>query len=90
MGARASRSALAEASHPPRTVHDERGEVVGVILSYEDYQTFLHLLAEHADWETLPVHLRDAVDHFLADEAELEGGPARPLRELLRETGELP
>ena len=61
-------------TYPPRTVYDETGDWSGVILSVPDFQTFLRLLAQHADWETLPPYLQDAVDNYLADEAEAEVG----------------
>ena len=64
---------------PPRTIHDERGAVVGVILDVGDYTRFLHLLAERSDWVDLPAHLQDAVDNLLADEAEAEAGGPRAL-----------
>jgi len=78
-----------ELNYPPRMIYDEQGEIVGTILSYADYQTFLRVLAKNADWETLPRYLQDAIDNMLADEAEAESGEARPLRELLAESGEL-
>ena len=75
---------------PPRFVQNERGDLVEVILSYEDYKSFLRVLAAHADWETLPPHLQDAIDRLLAEEAKAEAGTARRLRDLLSETGETP
>jgi len=75
---------------PPKMVHNDRGETVEVILSYEDYKTFLRLLADYADWELLPRYLQDAVDHLLAEEARAEPGESIPLRQALRETGDLP
>jgi hypothetical protein len=77
-------------THPPRFVHDERGEVVEVILSLEDYRAFLRLLAAHMDWDTLPPYLQDAIDRLLVEEAKAEALPPRPLRDLLSETGETP
>jgi hypothetical protein len=71
-------------------VHDERGEVVEVILSLEDYRAFLRVLAAHTDWDTLPQYLQDAIDRLLVEEAKAEALPPRPLRELLSETGETP
>jgi hypothetical protein len=75
-------------SYYPRLIQNECGEIIGVILAYADYQRFLRLLVSHEDRESLPPHLQDAVDNMLADEALAEGGPSRPLRELLAETGE--
>lgn len=77
-----------ELHYPPRMVHDENGNVVGTILAYNDYRTFLRIIAQHADWEKLPIYLQDAIDNMLADEAEAENGEARPLRELLTESGD--
>ncbi|MEK7726833.1 MAG: hypothetical protein AAB354_00400 [candidate division KSB1 bacterium] len=77
-----------ELNYPPRMIHDEKGNIVGTILAYSDYRTFLHIIAQHADWEKLPNYLQDAIDNMLADEAESENGAARPLRELLAESGE--
>lgn len=77
-----------ELNFPPRMIHDEKGNVVGTILAYADYRTFLRVLAQHADWEKLPTYLQDAIDNMLADEAEAENGEARSLRELLAESDE--
>jgi len=63
---------------------------VEVILSYDDYARFLRILAAHADWETLPPYLQDAIDRVLADDAVAEGGSPSSLRALLRETSEAP
>jgi hypothetical protein len=41
-------------AYPPRTIQDEHGEVVGVVLSKRDRHLFLRVLASHADWEALP------------------------------------
>lgn len=75
---------------PPRMIHDEEGSLVGVILAYADYQTFLRILAAYADWEELPPYLQDAIDNLLADEALAEAGESIPLRKVLAETGDLP
>lgn len=67
--------------HPPRFVQNEQGEIVDVIVSYDDYRQFLRTLAAHADWETLPPYLQDAIDHLLAEEAKAEPGASKPLRD---------
>jgi hypothetical protein len=74
---------------PPKMVQNDRGEIVEVILSYADYQTFLHFLADNVDWELLPKYLQDAVDHLLAEEARAEQGDDHPrsLAEVLVELG---
>ena len=70
-------------TYPPRTIQDEHGEVVGVVLSRSDYRLFLRVLASHLDWEAMPPYLQDAVDNMLADEALADEGGPRPLRDLL-------
>ena len=77
-------------STPPRLVSDEKGRTVEVILDYEEYRSLLRLVAKHADWETLPPHLQDAIDNVLADDALAEEGQAIPLRQALAESGERP
>lgn len=66
--------------HPPRFVQNEHGKIIDVIVSYDDYRQFLRTLADHADWETLPTYLQDAIDHLLAEEAKAEPGSSQPLR----------
>jgi len=73
----------------PKLVYDRQGQLVEVTLTYTDYHTFLQLLAVYADWEKLPRHLQDALDHMLAEEARMEEGESIPLRQALAETGEL-
>ena len=73
----------------PKLVYDRQGQLVEVMLTYTDYHTFLQLLAVYADWEKLPRHLQDALDHMLAEEARTEEGESIPLRQALAETGEL-
>lgn len=84
MARRVEAAIRADEGFPPRTIHDESGAIVGVIVAVGDYARFLHVLAERSDWEDLPSYLQDAVDNLLADEAEAEDGEARPLRDLLR------
>jgi hypothetical protein len=84
------RASAAVVSAPPRLVSDEKGQIVEVILGYEEYRNLLRLLAKHADWDTLSPSIQDAIDNFLADEALAEEGEAIPLRQALAETGDLP
>ena len=72
--------------HPPRFVQNEHGEIVEVIVSYDDYRHFLRSLAAHADWETLPSYLQDAVDHLLAEDAKTDTGTSMPLRTVVGES----
>lgn len=85
-----AKEAAATYTVAPKTVHNERGETVEVILSYAEYRTLLRLLADCADWELLPPNLQDAIDSLLAEEAEREPGESIPLRQALRESGDLP
>lgn len=76
-----------ELLHPPRFVQNERGEIVDVIVSYDDYRQFFRVLAAHADWETLPPYLQDAIDHLLAEEAKAEPASSQPLRAVVGKPG---
>jgi hypothetical protein len=76
-------------SAPPRLVSDAQGRVVEVILDYGDYLQFLRILARHADWESLPPYLQDAVDNLLADDALAEEGSAVSLPEALTQSGDI-
>jgi hypothetical protein len=71
--------------HPPKFVYDKTGQLVEVILPYEDYRTFLKMLAENVDWETLPPELQDAVDLMLIEEAKAEGGEPKSLERYIAE-----
>jgi len=77
-------------SAPPRLVSDAQGRVVEVILDYGDYSQFLRILARHADWESLPPSLQDAVDNLSADDALAEEGSAVSLPEALTQSGDVP
>ena len=81
---------ILEKSRTPEWVYDDSGEVIGVILGYDDFRTLIQKVARETDWETLPPNLQDAVDAMLMDEASEENSETRPLRDLLRETGEVP
>ena len=80
---------ILEKSRSPKWVYDDSGEVIEVILGYDDFKTLLQKVARETDWETLPLHLQDAVDAMLMEEANKENSETRPLRDLLRETGEV-
>ncbi len=80
---------ILEKSRSPKWVYDDSGEVIEVILGYDDFKTLLQKVARETDWETLPLHLQDAVDTMLMDEANEENSETRPLRDLLRETGDV-
>ncbi len=80
---------ILEKSRSPKWVYDDSGEVIEVILGYDDFKTLLQKVARETDWETLPLHLQDAVDAMLMEEANEENSETRPLRDLLRETGDV-
>ena len=75
-------------SNPPRYVSDATGRAVEVVLSYADYQELLRLLARHADWETLPPYLQDAIDNVLADDSLAESGTTITLRQAIADTND--
>lgn len=70
---------------PPKMVYDETGTLVEVILSAEDFRTYLRTLLAEADWDTLPSHLQDAVDLLLVEEVRYEKETARDFDEILAE-----
>lgn len=80
---------ILEKSRSPKWVYDDSGEIIEVILGYDDFKTLLQKVARETDWETLPLHLQDAVDAMLMEEANEENSKTRPLRDLLHETGEV-
>lgn len=55
-------------ANPPKLVYDEEGRLIEVILAAEDYLKYLRGIAAEEDWESLPAHLRDAIDRMLIDE----------------------
>ena len=66
-------------ANPPKMVYDETGQLIEVILSAEDYLTYLRTVARDSDWETLPPHLQDAIDRMLIDEVRAEKATASDL-----------
>ncbi len=68
---------------PPKMVYDNGGDLVEVILSADDFRTYLRTLMAQADWETLPPHLQDAIDRLLLDEVRSEKHQALALETVL-------
>ncbi|MFQ5631314.1 MAG: hypothetical protein ACE5I1_21285 [bacterium] len=54
-----------------KLVYDDSGRLIEVILSANDFLTYLRSLANETDWESLPDYLQDAVDRMLIDEVRL-------------------
>lgn len=71
--------------HPPKRIYDQAGQLVEVIVTYEDYKRYLKTLAENSDWEDLPPHLQDAIDLMLIEEAKVEGSATKPLSQFMAE-----
>ncbi len=71
---------------PPKMVYDNGGDLVEVILSADDFRTYLRTLNTEADWESLPRHLQDAVDRLLIDEVRGEKDQALALDAVLAGT----
>jgi hypothetical protein len=72
--------------NPPKLVYDDSGRLIEVILSAEDYLTYLRGLAAEADWETLPPHLQDAIDRLLIDDVRSEKEDAIDLETLFADS----
>ena len=68
---------------PPKLVYDIDGQIIEVIVTYQDYKKYLRTLADNADWETLPRYLQDAIDLLLIEEAKSENGQPKPLEQVL-------
>lgn len=68
---------------PPKMVYDNGGDLVEVILSADDFRTYLRTLMAQADWETLPHHLQDAIARLLIDEVRNEKPQALALETVL-------
>jgi len=75
-------------SHAPRFVSDATGRTLEVVLPNTEYQELLRLLARHADWETLPPYLQDAIDNVLADDSLAETGTPITLRQAIADTND--
>jgi hypothetical protein len=58
--------------HPFKMVYDETGHLVEVIVSAADFLAYLRSVQVESDWETLPVHVQDAIDRMLIDEVRAE------------------
>lgn len=71
---------------PPKMVYDGVGNLVEVILSADDFRSYLRSLAAEADWDTLPAHLQDAIDDLLIDEVRPEKSEAVDLGTVLTGT----
>jgi len=69
--------------NPPKLVYDDKGRLIEVILSAEDYLTYLRGVAAEEDWDSLPAHLQDAIDRMLIDEVRSENEEAIDLEVLL-------
>lgn len=70
---------------PPKLVYDGSGTLVEVVLSADDFRSYLRALAEEQDWETLPPFLQDAVDSLLIDQVLDEKADAVDFERILAE-----
>ena len=59
-------------TNPPKLVYDESGRLIEVILTAGDYLAYLRSIVDEMDWESLPVHLQDAIDRMLIDDVRNE------------------
>ncbi len=72
---------------PPKMVYNSGGDLVEVILSADDFRTYLRNLNAEADWESLPLYLQDAIDRLLIDEVRGEKKQALGLDAVLAGDG---
>ncbi len=72
---------------PPKMVYNSGGDLVEVILSADDFRTYLRTLLAESDWEALPPHLQDAVDRLLIDDVRGEKQQAIALEAVLAGNG---
>jgi hypothetical protein len=68
---------------PPKLVYNDSGQLVEVILTADDFRAYLRTLADEKDWESLPVHLQDAIDQLLINDVRLERDEAVSLEDVL-------
>ena len=73
-------------ANPPKLVYDDEGRLIEVILSAEDYLTYLRGVAAEEDWESLPAHLQDAIDRMLIDEVRSTNEETFDLEALLADS----
>lgn len=72
--------------HPPKLVFDDRGALVEVIVSADDFRTYLRAVAANTPWDELPESWQDAVDRLLIEEVAGERADAVDLDDLLAES----
>jgi hypothetical protein len=77
---------MALMTNPPKLVYDDEGRLIEVIFSVEDYLVYLRDVAAEEDWELLPPHLQDAIDHMLIDEVRMAGEKIFDLDALMTRT----
>jgi len=70
-------------THPPKMTYDSNGQLIEVVLSADDFKTYLRSLTQDADWDTLPNYLQDAIDRLLIDEVRTEKDTACALEDIL-------
>jgi len=70
-------------TNPPKLVYDESGRLIEVILTAGDYLAYLRSIVDEMDWESLPVHLQDAIDRMLIDDVRNEKETAVDLGTIL-------
>lgn len=73
-------------ANPPKLVYDDEGRLIEVILSAEDYLTYLRGVTTEEDWESLPPHLQDAIDRMLIDEVRSTNEETFDLEALLADS----
>ena len=78
---------MASPLHAPKMVFDEHDRLVEVIVSAEDFRTYLRSVIGDTPWDELPPPLQDAVDRLLIEDVRSETPDAVDVAELLADDG---
>ena len=69
--------------NPPKMVFDDRGSLIEVILSAEDFRTYLRAAVADTPWDELSPAWQDALDRLLIDDVAAERDSAVDLDTIL-------
>lgn len=69
--------------HPPKMVFDDRGSLVEVILSAEDFRTYLRAAVADTPWDEMSPAWQDVLDRLLIEDVAPERDGAIDLETIL-------
>lgn len=72
--------------HPSKMVFDEHGALIEVIVSAEDFRSYVRSVVADTAWDELPEPWQDALDRLLIDDVASERGDAVDLSDVLADT----